>query len=307
MMDNHPALLSLPGEDSFLAKFFLDLNDDPDAAVANLRSRDNIDYILLHTGRGINKWQELWKLSQSGTPTDKVIWSGTQQEGKGYVTDYQDTIIPVDYPAYLKRLQDLAQAIREAPSFMDVFWYYLDALSYLNGQRSEQAAYGRLLVGSGMRSEMAFVFERTDNTYCIAPLRPFDTYYYSFAKGRFKTTEVEKDVLKEAWEHWWHKSVDYLIMKQRYPERFCLINFNHAISDTEETSREVCRFLGIPFNESCLTPTTLGVMTKGNSSFPKGEQARGTFYKSGMKRKLDPEYWPADCAPLWDIMSRVTI
>lgn len=304
MLDGHPEICNLPGEDSFLAAFFQELRKDPRAAVAKLRAQDNVDYILHLTGWGINKWRELWELWKSGR-FGTGQWAGTQPMGKGFVTDYQDTVIAVDYPAYYERIEELAPDIRNAPTLMDVFWLYLDAMRQLNPDWTEKTI-DYVWVGSGMRAEMNFVFERDQRVTCVAPLRPFETFYYSFAKGRRQTTEVLPEVLQEAWEHWWHKTVDYLLLKQSYPEMVCLVNFNHLIEDSVATANDVCRFLGVVMSDACLVPTTMGRPTKGNSSFPKEEQMRGVFYDTGMKRKLDPKHWPELYLPLWEIVEQVS-
>lgn len=306
MLDGHPQICSLPGEDSFLAAFFHDLCLNMEEAVSNLRGPKNVDYILHLTGWGMNKWKELWELDQSDDGGGNLLWAGTQPEGKGYVTDYQDTTVEVDYPAYLARLKELAPEIRRSSTFMDVFWLYLDAMCCLN-KDPERKKIEYLWVGSGMRAEMSFVFARTERVKCVAPLRPFETFYYSFAKGRRQTTEVRPDILQEAWEHWWHKTVDYLLLKKKYADRMCLVNFNHVLEQPEATAKEICRFLNVDFSTTCLIPTTLGKPTKGNSSFPKNEDMRGTFYKTGMEKKLHPRYWSEKYVPLWDLVQKVSI
>ena len=55
MLDGHPELCSVPGEDSFLPAFFEELLADPAAARENLCGPDNVEYILYLTGWGINK------------------------------------------------------------------------------------------------------------------------------------------------------------------------------------------------------------------------------------------------------------
>lgn len=308
MLDGHPELCSVPGEDSFLPAFFEDIFEDREEAVRRLRSADNVDYILHLTGWGINKWRSLWELGREGGSTD--VWSGIQPDGQGYVADYQDTVVPVDYPAYEHRLRDHAGRIRSATTLVEVVWFYMDAVRQLAPHQDdrEMQAFPNCWIGSGMRREMAFLFPRTSLIRCVAPIRPFETYYASFAKGRFGTTEVCEEILREAWQHWLHKTVDYLLLKKAYPDRVALVNFNHAIERTESVGREICAFLGVPFNRSLLTPTTLGRATKGNSSFPMGEDVRGTFYASVTEREpLAGEYWPPQYPPLWNIVEKVAL
>lgn len=108
--------------------------------------------------------------------------------------------------------------------------------------------------------------------------------------------------------HWLHKTVDYLLLKKAYPERFVLVNFNNAINQTEHTARRICAALGVPFSESMLTATSLGRPTKGNSSFPKGEDVRGTFYALETQHKvLAEERWPPQFPALWRMVDEVAV
>lgn len=305
MLDNHPELHRAAGEDSFLAAFFNDALNDLDGAVARLRSPENVDYILELSGYGINKWRDLAQLTQGGADQETPVWSGIQRN-QAFVTDYQDTLVTVDYAAYESRLKQLAQPIREAPTFMDVFWLYLDAYSRLD-PTYETRPPTYVFAASGMRAESAFVFARSDRFLCLTPIRPFESFYFSFAKGRFQSDDVRHDILREAWEHWLHKTVDYLLLKRRYSTRFCLINYDHAVTDPEAIAREICRFAEIDFHTTCLTPTVMGVPTKGNSSFPKSDDYRGRYYVSGMRKRLSREYWPEEYPALWNMVEHLAI
>lgn len=308
ILDGHPDISNQPGEDSFLAAFFHEIYQNKEAALDKLRGPDNIEYILKLTGWNTNKWEKLWELSKNSHKRKTAVWAGTQGDDRPLITDYQDTIIDIDYPSYFNTLQNMAEEIRQAPSFMDILFFYFQALRQLS-RDDKIKKYNFLLFGSGMRAEMNFIFSNChdDSIKCVAPLRPFETFYYSFAYGRYKTDVYNPEILQLSWEHWWHKTIDYLILKKRYPQNICLVNFNHVIDKTEPTSRKVCEFLGIDFSDTCLYSTTLGKMNKGNSSFPKGEEVRGQFYKSGIEKKLDPKYWPKQYELIWERVQKVAI
>lgn len=305
MMDGHPELPRLPGEDSFLAAFFHDLVVDPKAALARFQSPEAISYILNLSGYGCNKWK-LMAESYAGKTIQKTsVWAGTHDTIL-FSNDYQDTAVHVNYGAYESRLQELLPEIQKSPRFIDAFWLYLDALSRLDPvQKKRQYSY--IYVGSGMRAELKFLFDRTEQIRCIAPIRPFETFYFSFAKGRKRSDEIRTDLLQEAWEHWWHKTVDYLLLKKEFPKFICLVNFNHLLEEPERACREICRFLEIDFDLSCTTPTVMGVPTKGNSSFPKDEQKRGTFYKDSLVKRLPESYWPQLYPALWEMVLNLGI
>ncbi|MDD5069561.1 MAG: hypothetical protein PHV17_02435 [Candidatus Omnitrophica bacterium] len=306
MMDNHPQLPRVPGEDSFLGDIFRDLHKDPFRVKQRLESKGNVEYILNCNGCGHDKWRLLSEISRQTSSGKAAIWSGTQQPGKGYALDYQDTIVKLDYSAYRSRLEEQAQAIRQAATFMDVLWIYLEALTYLDPLRRENKI-SYMLVGSGMRAETNFVISRTNRLKCLVPIRPFESYYHSFVKGQLRSSGIRPEYIQEAWEHWWHKVVDYLILKQKYPDSICLINFNHVLEYLAPTAKEICRFLDIEYDNSCLVATSMGHQVKGNSSFPKDEEHRGLFYKTGMKKILPKEYWPQLYPKLWDMVSKLAI
>ncbi len=305
MLDGHPEIGKVPGEDSFLAAYFQDLFEDREMALERIRSEKNVEYILQLTGWGINKWKELWILNRQGGKSS--VWSGIQPEGEGFVTDYQDTVIPIDYWAYERKLRQRADEIRTAKTLVEIVWIYMDALSQL-ATNPHGGTYPYCWVGSGMRRELGFLMPRIAAMVCVAPLRRFDSYYFSFAKGRYQTSSVKKHVLKDAWQHWLHKTIDYLLLKKRYGERVILVNFDDIIKSPEQTAFNLCHALKIPFDPCLLIPTSLGNPTKGNSSFAQSEEVRGTFYKDSLKRNLlEPNNVPPQFSAIWKIVESVTL
>jgi len=306
LFDNHSALPNAPGEDSFMAAFFNDLLIDYAKAIKNLRSENNVEYILNLSGYGLNKWKELSELnSKKVKKTD--VWSGVQTGEINFVADYQDTIVEIDYQSYYKRLNELSKPIAAAKTFISVFRMYMDAFKLLDRQSLANKKYGGLLVGSGMRSELSFLLPKSNLMKCITPIRPFESYYYSFAKVQFKTVDIKPEILKEAWEHWHHKVIDYLILKKAYPDKLCLVNYDHLVNEPEATIKELCNFLNIEFEESCLTPSVMGVLVKGNSSFSKEETNRGKIYKTSSDRKLPEKDWPELYPDIWNMITKFAI
>ncbi len=306
MLDDHPQLPQSPGEDSFLAAFFEDVRRDRDEARRKLTGPDNVDYVLSLSGFGHNKWKTRYEMSRDTAGQTTSIWAGIQDGVRTSVADYQDTMVAVDYPAYESCLLEHAEVIRRAPTFMDALWLYLDAFARLDPER-RTGRFSHLYVGSGMRAELKFVLDRSDRVRCVTPVRPFESYYYSFARGRAGSDAVTEDVLHEAWEHWWHKVVDYLLLMREFPDRLGIVSFVHLVEEPEASSREICRLLDIAYDDSCLTPTSLGRTTKGNSSFPKEEHDRGRLYKTPLERSLPQAHWPELYPALWRMVSKLSI
>ncbi len=304
LLDNHPQLSRLAGEDSFLSAFFNEMVKSKENAMARLCSDDLVSFILNLSGYGCNKWKQFSELARDGLIQKTEVWAGIQ-EGLDIVVDYQDTMPEIDYLSYESQLKKRAKEIQNAKAFIDVFWMYLNALMKLDTKHNNEGRF--LYVASGLRPELYYLFEHTDKIKCVTPVRPFESYYYSFAKGKLKSYEIDDELISVAWDHWKCKVFDYLLLKKWYPDYICLVNFNHVIKETEKTAREICRFLNIEYNDSCLSATTLGHPNKGNSSFPKVESERGTFYKKSVDKVLPQEYWPDEYPKLWDMVLKYAI
>ena len=57
------------------------------------------------------------------------------------------------------------------------------------------------------------------------------------------------------------------------------MNFDELALNVREVMLEVCEFLEVSFGQSCLKPTVLGVLTKGNSSLAKLIRIVGKYIK----------------------------
>jgi hypothetical protein len=309
LLDSHPALPRLPGEDSVINFIFAKLMEDVEAGVEMLLSDRCAEFLvdLSMKGQG-NKWLSLDKhvVAGSGDKESSAVWSGMYrgQSRDNFTFDYQDTVVNVSYSSFWSELKGSLCGLDRPDRLIDQLDLYARALGHLDPDfkdRREGLQYKSLLFGSGTRGQLDWMMKRSKEAKAIVPLRPFETYYFSFAKGFFNTTDVRGDLLKEAWEHWWHKAVDYLHLKLMYPEQVCLVRFDSLVQAPREAVTEICKFLEIPFHDFCLTPTVLGHPTKGNSSVRQDEKVRGSIYKTSSSKKLDtvnipevyPDFWMA--------------
>lgn len=318
LLDSHPQLPRIAGEDSILNAVFDRLLSVFEETCLELESTGAAAYLRSLSGSGkFDKWQRIHGYF-AGEEVDEQdgsaqLWSGVQYgRGKaGFVFDYQDTEVAIDYPAFRSALSARIPSGSAVGSLYAMIVHYMECLPVLDrefaARQNKLMRYSGILFGSGSRGELDWMLARGDYLDCVAPVRPFETYYYSFSKGFFNTTDVRPDILQEAWEHWSHKVTDYLIIQSNYPDRLCMVNFEHMVLDTESTMRRVCDFLQIAFDPIVLEPTVLGVATKGNSSDPKSESARGTVYNAPLARKLDKSYWPDGYQKLWDAVLAVAI
>ena len=286
LMDGHSKLLSLPGEDFLLREFLSRVKEDENQAIKDLRGKNNIEYILNMSGGKFNKWEELHKLNIEKKTSN--LWSGQQPENEGHVTDFQDLIPRINYLSFKDYLYSKKKEIDNTENFFDFFAIYLKALQYLvDEQDNDKLVYPYSWVFSGLRRELFFLFERTQNIKCITPIRRFESFYHSYAKSRFKTEDVDQDILNELWEHWRHKTIDYLLIKKKYPDKIFFIRFENLINNTKEVINNINSRLGIEFEDIQLKPTTLKENNKGNSSYAKSEKYRGKIFSEPLNNKFN--------------------
>ena len=68
-----------------------------------------------------------------------------------------------------------------------------------------------------MRRELLYLMRNCNNIQCIVPIRKFESFYYTITKSYFGNSKLNQKKLNEAWEHWRHKVLDYLIFSEKKP------------------------------------------------------------------------------------------
>lgn len=304
MLDNHPQLPRVPGEDAFFTYSFINANYDLNDFIHKVNSTEGTNYIMGLAGdTGLdNKWKEhARRFSENDMPDyyNGVQYDYTTQElnnkdKRGSITasssvDFQETLINVNYEKYEDFLIKGMKS-KHFQTFKELFFLYGEAFFQLDPQKKD-TIYQAYMPCSGLRIQSLWACEYIKNTKIVASIRDFDTYAMSMLKSFYKTDEPKPEYIKEAWEQWYHKVVDYFYLKVNYPEKVYLVAFEDIISDTEMVARHIAKFLDVDFHENLLEATVFGTPVKGNSSTPKGEENRGKFYKSSTK-KLPREFVP---------------
>ncbi len=287
MLDGHKEILSQPGEDFMLREFMSLAKENEEEVINKLRSENNIDFILNLSGATFDKWYELWNLEKNNLKSS--LWSGQQPENESHITDYQDLIPKINYPKFKEFLFQNSKIISNCETFLDFFAIYLKSLQYLADSENKKLLYPYLWAYSGLRRELFYLLSQASNIITICPIRKFESFYFSYAKSRYKTSEVKQEILNELWEHWRHKTIDYLLLQNQYPDKIIFIKFEDLINDTKNLSKKLSKKLNIKFQESMLTPTTMGVPNKGNSSFAKDDSNFGKIYKSSAIKKFSKD------------------
>ena len=294
LCDNHNQLSSLPGEDFLLREFLSRVKENEKEAIKSLKGNDNIKYILNMSGAYFDKWKRLdYYLKRSFKPK---LWSGQQPINKSHVTDFQDLLPPINYKDYKDFLYSKSKDIKECDSFFDFFLIYLQSLNILCGRKPLENShkYPYVYAYSGLRRELFYFFKETTNVICLSPIRRFETFYFSYAKSRYKTTEIRQDIYDELWEHWRHKTIDYLLLKKKYPKKIFFLKYEDMVEKPKKVFKNISDTLKVNYNFFDFTPTTLGIPNKGNSSFGKQDSKKGLIYKDSNKNNFPKKILPQE-------------
>ena len=276
MLDGHKDILQQPGEDFMLRELMSRAKEDERTLINNLKSKNNAQYLIEMSGATFDKWKRLNHIQVNNIKSN--IWSGQQPENQSHVTDFQDVTPKINYNKYKEFILSQSSNIANCDKFLDIFAIYLKALQHLVDQEDKNLKYPYLWVYSGLRRELFYLFEKTNNIICLCPIREFDTFYYSYAKSRFNTTSIKQGILDELWEHWRHKTIDYLLLQKKYKNKLFFLKYEDLITYPKDTLKRVCSKLGVSYSEDLLVPTILGEKNKGNSSFAKDDTNIGKIY-----------------------------
>ena len=314
MLDSHPQLPKVPGEDSFLTWSFVKANYDVSSFIGAVR---DVNYIeKLSSDSGLNsKWFEHKKIFNSGVCPE--IYNGVQYNynddvnsslhripGIDSFVDFQGVTLDVNYEQYHAVLLENQNLIEASSSFMEIFNIYLKAFYSLLNNKNEAYSFGSVYACSGMRVQSLWALKHNKNMKMIVSIRRFESYAVSMIKSFYKTSELREEYLKEAWEQWFHKVIDYLYLKLHYPSQVLLVDFDDIINDSTFVAKHISKFLDIEFHSSMLKATINGMSVKGNSSESRKNEESGIFYKS-TKKELSPEHVPEDYHAIWEIFTHL--
>ena len=287
LLDNHSQILPISGEDCLFREFLSRVKENEDKAINDLTGKNNIEYILGMSGAYFDKWKMLDDFYENKSKKVSRFWTGQQKDNSSPSYDFQEVIPQINYFKFKEYLYSNQKKIQNIENFLDFFVIYFKALQHLVGmENNHNLKYPYFWCLSGIRRELFFLLERCSNIICLSPIRKFETFYHSYAKSRFSTNDVEQEPLNELWEYWRHKTIDYLILKNKYPKNINLIQFEDLILNRKKTITKILNILDINFEESNLVTSILGKINKGNSSFRKKNRHMGKVYKEVLKSKV---------------------
>ena len=141
------------------------------------------------------------------------------------------------------------------------------------------------------------------NFKCIVPIRDFRSFYFSKIKGRYNANKINNFYLNEAWEHWKHKTIDYLLLKKRYPKKFILVRYEDLVNK-KEVFHKLLNKIDIK-KKYTPKPTFHGKPVLGNSSFQRKNKKK--IYTNSTKRLLPKKYLNEEYHKISQLIKKYTI
>ena len=170
---------------------------------------------------------------------------------------------------------------------MKIFEIYLKATNLLF-EKNKNLKINFRYSGSGLRRELLYLMENCKNIQCIVPIRRFESFYYTITKSYFGNSKINQVKLNEAWEHWRHKVIDYLILKNRYPKNFHIVRFEDLTRKPLKVYGKLLSILKIKEKTSKFQVSILGKNVEGNSSFfNTNKKNKYGIYKTKYQNNLE--------------------
>ena len=310
MLDNHPEIDFDVGEDDMLRTVFSHANINEKITKKKLIEL-NFKYISSLSGQpkfglgpGVNKWKQLYTMHKKKIKSN--IWSGNQPDSEAHITDFQGIVQNINYPRFVKSLIKKKKIEFKIKNFIEFFDLYLASKALLTKSK-KKTQYKYRWSGSCLRRELFYLLKRSKKIVCLTPIRRFENFYYSYAKTRHDTNDINQKALDDLWEHWRHKVIDYLILKKKYPEKVHIIKFEDLVNNPKKTSKKIANILNINYSKNMLSPTVLGVKSIGNSSFKKNSKVKGKIYKNSINKKLKNVELPREYEKIIALIDKVAI
>ncbi len=290
LLDGNKGIPHIPGEDDSLRTFFSHVNKNQSKTINKIKTKNKKFILNLSCQNykdkknfGFNKWKKLAAVKKIHIP----YWSGVQPKNQGSLFDYRGFLPNLDYTRFEKSLIK-----KKFNSFFD-FWYgYMSSynkLCVLN--KKKKLNYNYFWFGSGLRRELFYILNQTQNIIILTPIRNFPEFYNSYCLPRYGKISYKKSILTDGWEHWKHKVVDYLILKKKYPKNVYIIKYEDMINKPKITIKKILKILKLKFNCQNLTPTLFDEPIIGNSSDLRNISI-GKIYNT--VSKFNKKYIPKD-------------
>lgn len=302
MLDDHPDLPRVPGEDGHHIFTFTQANYDLHRYFSELRGSSPAEFLMdLASNGGGSKWREFDRCYRENS-VDGVKVSGVGVGKSSATVDFEGVLFPISFEKYEESLTSSEDALRGAESYAEVLHRYLDAAALLDPEPKTSSRFDRYFVYGGMRTQLKWLCETHPQARILMSVRSFPSYAISQIKSRHGDVEPTPEMIQTAWEHWFHKVIDALYLTLHFPDQVGIVTFENLVGSPDETQRAICRFLDIDWAPELSQATIFGEPVKGNSWASRNTAQSGAFYKP--TKLLDPSRVPEGVNPIWDQVER---
>ena len=305
LLDSVDEIPFYPGEDKLLTKIFNLSKSNHERLIKNLNQ--NPKKILLGmSGYYYNKWKKIYLLNilKKTKFNSKKYWAGRHPNRFVAMPEHYGHLHKVDYKKFQKKLEYIVKKKSNFKDIFSLFYNYLEAYRLLVKPK-KKILYQYTYACSGMRKEMNFFAKSKNKFKCVVPIRDFRSFYFSKIKGRYNVNKINNFYLNEAWDHWKHKTIDYLLLKKKYPEKFVLVRYEDLTSKKNK-SRKLLNSLGIR-KKYFMNATMHGVPVKGNSSFKGIKRKPGEIKDLSKSRLLPKKFIPKEYYDITKLIKKYSI
>ncbi len=298
LLDGHPELPQTPGEDGFHMFSFVRAHYAIHEYLRDVFQKDPTEALMNIASNGIgSKWRQFQQIQQ-GQFKGEVTVSGVAVGAQSGLVDFAGVTFPIDFSSYQKALTQNFSRVAEMKTYGEVLAAYQMAFSQLQ-KWPEQCQFDDYLVYGGMRTQLKWLCENRPNTKILSSIRPFPSFAISQIKSRHGDVPVTDDLLKIAWEHWFHKVIDALYLRVNYPDQFALVSFDDLIVDRENLTSKISHFLEVQKHSAMEKATIFDHPVQGNSWQKKPNQSEGAVYAP--KQFVDENRVPREASEIWDL------
>lgn len=292
ILDNHKDICFCGGEDGILRNLLAIVKSHGEKNTEHKIRTLNINFLKRLSGSKIvnnkitlfDKWLRVANLSKNS----KLRHSGTQGINITSILDFKNIIPKIDYNAFVKYLSKKTII----NNFYDFFYFYLEASRKLFFENKKKKFY-YTLCHSGLRREINFLLSNNVDATVLVPVRDFKGFCSSYLKGIYRTEKPTTHQLNDIWENWRHKVIDFLLLKEKFPNRIILIQYEDLIKNPKKLINKLLGKIKISKIKKIET-TILGKLNIGNSSFNLNNIKAGKIYKRINYLKLKDNQIPVE-------------
>ncbi len=261
LLDGNKEIPFIPGEDRMLSQIFIrNLKNQKKFELDLKRGKSN--FLRKLSGMKFDKWK---KLHQKKINLKK--WAGKQKFSDIPILEFPNIVHKVNYENYKNEIRKEFNKL-EKLNFYQVYRIYLQAVKSLSPIK-KGTKYHFSYAQSGLRREILYLLNNSANLKVVVPIRKFETFYFSKVMGFYNSTKINNRFIKWAWDHWYHKTNDYIILKKKFPKNIVIVLFEDLenISTREKAMKKLLKRINLKFEKINLIPTIFKKKVLPNSSF----------------------------------------